>query len=246
MQDATLIFEYISVVTLIIVSILFVITGIGTLNAHRQKANKAKLTYGIGFLFAAVGMALLVCQRIFFKILPATTFNLNIGLICSAIAVAASMTSMVSVNIFTILMTYPDKMKYILPIFVTCAAIPVIVLDYAMLSGIASVVAGELEYPTLIQASLLLLLPVMFIPPIVFFYYAIKTRTASAPNFKRSMTLGAAHAVLAVTYIVELLGLPNPYLAMAFRIGFFIFAFLMYLSLLMPDWYKNRIGWTED
>ncbi len=246
MADTTLIFEYISVGTLIVVSILFLITGIGTLRAHRQKANRAKLTYAIGFFFAAVGMALLVGELIFFRILPEDTLYINIGLIRAAIAVATSMTSMVCVNIFTILMTYPNKMKYILPIFATCATLPTVVLDYAMLTHIASVELKELTYPLWVEAFILFLLPVMVIPPIVFFYYAIRSRTTSPPNFKRSLTLGTAHAVLAVTYIVELMGLPNPYLTIAFRIGYFIFAFLMYLALLMPDWYKNRIGWTED
>ena len=238
--------ELFGLILLSIVCFFFIITSIALFNSWKRKKVRETLIFAIGFTCASIGLIGLTIEKFLFAYFLSYPLGEPLGRLSAIFAISMSIGAIICINAFALLMTYEEKIKKILPIITLMALIPVILLNVAIGTGIALVSGGELEYPLLITIIMAaLMLPVLINPAITFFYYAYRIRKSSRPHYLRSLLMGIALAIMAVTFIVELAG-SDLIIAIIFRLGFFIFAILMYNSLILPDWYKKMIGMTEE
>ena len=246
MQGIELYLELIGIIVMGVVGVFFIATAIALFHSNRKKPSKPILIFAIDFIFAAAGIIGLTIEKIAFAYLYPLPIGDILGRMSAMIAIIMSVGAVIMINYFTLLMTFERHVKWALPIISVIAIIPAVILDWAIASYVATIFEGELTYPiyvTIIMASMLI--PAMIVPSITFFYYAFLIREHSLPHAKRGIIMGISVTVLTLTYIVELAG-TSLILALIFRTGFFISAFLMYISLTLPEWYKNWIKWPED
>ncbi|MFX1250645.1 MAG: hypothetical protein ACFFCZ_03440 [Promethearchaeota archaeon] len=95
------------------------------------------------------------------------------------------------------------------------------------------------------QDALLTILLLMSVPvwfgPLVLIIATIQLRSADRPVFLRSLLITLSFIIIAITYIFEIIE-AIPALIPIIRLGFVIFPILMYLCLLMPEWFKRLLG----
>ncbi|MFX1250647.1 MAG: hypothetical protein ACFFCZ_03450 [Promethearchaeota archaeon] len=92
----------------------------------------------------------------------------------------------------------------------------------------------------LIALLFLMSVPVWF-APLVLTIVTIQLRKGDRPVFLRSLLITISGFILAFTYIFEIIEV-IPALIPIIRLGFVIFPILMYLCLLMPEWFKRLLG----
>ncbi|MHA1143238.1 MAG: hypothetical protein ACTSRW_00715 [Candidatus Helarchaeota archaeon] len=230
------------------VVLFFIICGLTLIGSYRRTRRPENLLLLLAFLFAGVAMGFLTLERIFFGFLqPPDLWELS-GRYSGMIAIALSFTGIVLMDAFAIMLTYPERARTYTVIIAIVVAIAGVVLIFSIATGIAWLdLNRELDYPVLIKLGVvpLMMFPPLFIPFIVFLYYAISIRKQSKPRMKRAYAMSIAFLILAISMVGELAGAPMPF-PLIMRIGFFVFAILMYFSFVMPNWYKRVIGWEEE
>jgi len=238
--------ELFGLILLAIAGIFFIITSVGLFASWKRKKVRETLIFAVGFLFASMGIIGLAIEKFLFAYYLSTPLGEPLGRLSGIIAISVSIGALICVNAFALLMTYEEHLKKALPLISILAIIPCVILCVAIGTGVATIVNGEFNYPiyiTIVMAAMVL--PVLLNPSMTFFYYAFKIRKKSKPHYLRTLTMGIALAVLAISFIVELAG-ASLIMAIIMRGGFFAFAILMYNALILPDWYKRMIKWSEE
>jgi hypothetical protein len=184
----------------------------------------------------AFAMTFLVGEKIF---LSSLLHDDVMGLLLGSIAIVLSGSTVACVDSFAFNMAWPTKFKTLTAI----AIIPILIylglwlfdpLRTVEWSGVPE--SGEIVVgPLTTTAVYFTLVPLLIIPVLVFFYYAIKVRTQSPISSKRSTVLGLGVALISFAYIFEIIGLAAlfevPFLPTFMRVFFSIGALLMYWAL---------------
>ena len=93
------------------------------------------------------------------------------------------------------------------------------------------------------------LIPLGLMSPIMFFYFSVQSASLNKANAMRSFWMGVALSAFFMGYILEVMAIASPIvdiLLIIARCLMLFAALLLYICFSMPDWFKTRIGWTED
>ena len=212
----------------------------------RSKETKQNITlyFALMFLFLFFAVIFLITEQVSYRILN----QIFLGDIMAWSALIASGTAGIFISLVTFDLTFPDKKRGLI--------IPIIILVFAYLTLTfiaifylgdpwSFVQEGELFYAYPIMITLYVLVsPVLFIAPIVFFYYSIVNRD-NKPQSIKSFWMGLAILVFGVAYLIEI-GPIAIILTVPMRLGYIFAATVLYICFAMPDWFKRAIKWEED
>ena len=221
-------------------TVLFIVLGIQILKKYQENKNNTSLIFGLNFIFTACALGLIAANRVLLNLLP----DPLLGIIFHNGAIIFSLIIVVLLDIFAFLMTYPDYVKKlsILVSIIMGILLVILLLNQPTLNPIGM----ELVYAEpIIYIALGCLLPPILIPITVFFYFSVKVKDTSKAKSSRSMWMGIASIVIAISYLLELAG-GIGFFTLIVRLGFLAYGIIMYICFMMPDWYKKRIGWVEE
>lgn len=225
--------------SLIVVLIAVVINLIVFSKSYKAyKANKLTQTilFALTALLMALAMIFLVCEKVFLsKLLQ----NETMGELFGSIAIILSGVTVMAVDSFAFNMVWPKIYKRLtllctIPIIIYLAlwlSDPERFVKWSSETGSGEIVVGAITS----YAVYFTLVPLLIIPVLVFYYYAIKVSSESPISSKRSWLLGLGVMTISFAYIFEIIGLAAllaiPYLPTIVRIFFSIGALLMYWAL---------------
>jgi len=224
----------------IVCTILFIVLGVQILKKYNENKNNTSLIFGLNFIFTACALGLIAANRVLLNVLP----DPLLGIIFHNGAIIFSLIIVVLLDIFAFLMTYPDYVNRlsILVSIVMGVLLVILLINQPTLAP----VGNELIYSdTVIIIVLACLLPPILIPITVFFYFSVKVKDTSKPKSTRSTWMGIASIIIAISYLLELAGGIGIF-TLIVRLGFLAYGIIMYVCFMMPDWFKNRIGWVEE
>jgi len=237
MQEAGLsIFDLLSVVIVLIALPLDAFLVVTTMKNYKETENKAFLYISTAFIFIFVGGALLIVEKIGF------IMYLPLGIVGILIALPASGMGHFFFNVFAFEHTFPEKRKILISVVGTLVLLYLGVLLAAIIVGapFSWVADAEMIYAPIVDVfAFSFLIPVLFSAPLVFFYFAIKSK--EKPKRIRSTLMGLAIALFNIAYIFEAIPI-DPLLAVIFRSFFITSAIILYICFSMPDWFKKAIG----
>jgi hypothetical protein len=215
--------------------------------SYKETKMTATLYWALAFLFLFIAVIFLILEKVSYSTLGAE----ELGDLMAVLALISSGIAIVCFDLFAFHTTYPDRVT-ILGILVSILAfIYVGSLCLSIITGEAIVQNYELVYP--FQIDLIVygtLFPIILIAPIIFFYYASRMVEENPPSSKRSSWIGVGFLCFAAGYIGEVAPffnyLPDIFQALPifFRIFFVIAGLILWICFKMPDWFKERIGWT--
>ncbi|MHA1378357.1 MAG: hypothetical protein ACTSRG_08235 [Candidatus Helarchaeota archaeon] len=211
---------------------------------YKETKMIATLYWALAFFFLLVAVVFLIIEKVSYS----TLGNADLGDLMAILALITSGAAIVFFDIFSFHTTYPERVKVLTSFVSILATIYVGSLVYAIISGypLADVKAYELVYNPFIDIIVYCtLLPIILIAPIIFFYYASRMREESPPNSKRSNWIGTGLLFFAIGYIAEVAPFLPTEFSIPFRIFFVLAGYTLWVCFSMPDWFKNRIGWTE-
>ena len=225
--------------SLLVVLIAVVINLIVFIKSYKAyKANKLTQTilFALTSLFMALAMIFLVAEKVFLSSILQDEVK---GVLFGTIAICLSGVTVAVVDSFAFNMAWPTRFKTLTGV---CIIPIVIYLSLWLFDPLRDVewtgvpVSGEIVVgPITTTAVYFTLVPLLVIPVLVFFYYAVKVRTQSPISSKRSMVLGFGVATISLAYIFEIIGLAAfftiPFLPTFMRIFFSIGALLNYWGL---------------
>jgi len=250
--------DIIGLLIIIVILVVIVLCVRVLIKSYSETKNVSTLYFAMAFSFFIGAIVLLLIEKVTLS-LNDTTPNVLMAMIAGWTALFAlifSGAAIVTINMFAFHNTFPEKKKILTPIIGIIAGIYVFLLCYSIFTSmhlggtLAAIVSGEMTYDPLISLwSLILLMPCAISPPVVFFYFSGMTRETNAPNSKRSFWMGFAITLFFVGYIIEVLPIQHiitEYLSIPGRLALFFAAYILYICFAMPEWFKNRIGWTES
>jgi len=228
--------DLLSLLVVIIAVIINLTVAIKSFKSY--KANKLTQTvlFAMTALFMALAMIFLVGEKVF---LSSILHDGYLGLIFGSVAIILSGFTVAAVDSFAFNMAWPNKYK----LLTALSAIPIIVYLTLWLTDPSRIVlwsgtpeSGEIEVGYITQMTVYFtMVPLLVIPVLVFFYYAIKVREKSPVSSKRSWVLGLGVMTISAAYIFEIIGaaalLEIEFLPTIIRIFFSIGALLMYWAL---------------
>ena len=147
-------------------------------------------------------------------------------------------------NIFAVRLTFEKHAKIVFSFVLILGIIYLGFIIWAIIQGppYSNVVNFDIIYSldiSLIRLSTLF--PILTIPALVFFYYAIVIRKEDKPKSTLSLLLGLGIVFFDIAFIfaplayelrfLQALVLPAP--------------ILFYICFSMPEWFKRRIGWPD-
>ncbi len=150
--------------------------------------------------------------------------------------------SFISVNIFALKTTFPEKFKIILPFLLILTIVSAGTVIWAELQGppYARIINFAVAYSLEINLiRLITLSPLAVIPTTLFFYYAIKNRIEDKPKSNLSFWLGMGFLFFTVGSALTSAGTEF------FGLLFILSAAIFYVCFKMPGWFKKCIGWPE-
>ena len=252
------IIDIIGLLIIIVIMVVIILCVRVLLKSYKETKNVSTLYFAMAFIFFIGAIVLLLTEKVTMS-LNDTTPNLLMAMIggwSAIIALIFSGAAIVTINIFAFHNTFPERKGILSPIIGIIAGIYVFLLCYSIFSAmhfggaLAAIVSGEMTYDATISLwSLILLMPCAISPPVVFFYFSGMTKETNAPNSKRSFWMGFAITLFFVGYVIEVLPIQHiitEYLSIPGRITLFFAAYILYICFAMPEWFKNRIGWTES
>ncbi len=166
----------------------------------RENQLTQTLLFALTAIFMAIAMLLLVAERLFL-----TLGDNDLGMLFGLIAITVSGFAVVSIDSFSFNIVFPKKYK-VLTVFSAC--IEALYLGFWYFDPARRVESGEIILSDLTELlPFFTLVPLLVIPVIVFFYYAIKVRNESPVSSKRSWVLGGGVAIISAGFIIEIVGL---------------------------------------
>ena len=239
--DPLELFGTILILVILAITILIVVK---LFNNYKETNDKATLSWALASLFLLFAIIFLIIEKLSYSTLGQPDFGRLVAMIASSCVAA----SLVSFSNFAFYITYP-KYKDIFVIIVAILGISYMaVLIYANIMGppLVDVVEFELIYDISINFLIYpLLIPILTIGPVIFFYFAQKSREENRPNATRAIWLGIGLICFGTGYIVEVAPFFPPFLSIPLRGLFLATAIIMYICFTMPEWFKKSIGWTK-
>ncbi len=246
MQPNEFVIDIIGFVVLTIVAVFYLIISFNLYKSWKKNGERSILYFFIGFLCAGIGFFGLITEKVMLAYVYPDPIGELIARFSAVMGIFFSIGALLGQNAFSLEMTIPEHIKKALPPIAVVGIIPTSLLILALSTRIAGISEGEFVYPDWITLVMMgMILPVMLFPCIIFFYHTIKMRKIDMARSRRSLTMGIAMLILAISYTVELAG-NIALVALIFRFGFLVFAILMYASIELPNWYRKLIGWSEE
>ncbi|MHA1309366.1 MAG: hypothetical protein ACTSQO_00435 [Candidatus Helarchaeota archaeon] len=241
MQIAPDTLQIIGIIELIISSIVSFILVIIAYKKYRQKKVSGTLIYTLIFIFIGLALLSTAADRILLNPDISTMLGSTfLGLIFHNIAVILSLVVLALLDSFAFEMTYPRHVK---KLSIVIAIIMGVLAGIILINQPNIDPSGEIIYSnTLTLIILPFLLPVILLPIIIFIYYAISVRKYDLPKSKRAAIMSIGNIIVAISYIFELTGIVG-FITIIVRLGFVIYVILMYITFVMPNWFKNLIKW---
>ncbi len=222
--------DLVSVVFILIAIVISFIIGKKSVKSYRESGNKQTLIFAFAAIFVASAMLFLVVEKLFVSIIVIET----LGILFGGIATSLSGGAVISIDAFSFKMVFPKIAKILAAISI------IVILGYVaiwLLDDTKFVLDGEIQFgvflgidqltPTLAYFTLF---PLLLIPVLVFFYFAIKVRKESSMKSKKAAGLGLGVLLLSTAYIVELLGV-DPLFTAIIRVLFPIAGYILYWAL---------------
>ncbi len=228
--------DLVSLLIVMIAIVINLVVGIKSYKSYRSNKLTQTLLFALTAFFMAIAMGLLVAEKIF---LSSLLHDKEMGLLFGAIAIILSGFAVVSIDGFAFNMVFPNKWKVlsIISALISAAYLTVWLSDPyrdVLWSGVPE--SGEITLGALTSTVVYFtMVPLLIVPVLVFFYYAMKVRDESPLSSKRSWILGFGILIIATAYIFEIVGLEGilqiPYLPTFLRTFFIIGALLLYFGL---------------
>ena len=252
-------FDIIGLIIILFITI-FVSLNIRILRGkYKQNKNVSTLYMAMAFISFIGAIITLLLEKIGLAVietLPSIEIfartNAVLALISSGIAI-------IFINLFAFQNTFSNKKKILGAVIAFFTLIYVGTLAIANFNGflsggtfLSSIAGGEIVYDLIISMiAFPCLIPISISAPAVFFYFAFTIRSTNKPNSTRSLWMGIAVLLFFVGYTLEVTPLIAPYfilgsLSVMARVLMFSAAIIFYICFLMPQWFKNRIGWIEE
>ncbi|MHA1131348.1 MAG: hypothetical protein ACTSQQ_11145 [Candidatus Helarchaeota archaeon] len=202
--------DLISAVIILIAVLINSMIGIKSFKSYRENKLTQTLLFSLTAFFMAIAMTLLVVEKLF---LSSTIPDETLGMIFGSIAIIMSGFAVVCIDGFAFNMVFPKQFKFLT---IIAAAVEVLYLGFWLGDPVRHVewglVNGELtgeivlgNFTTILP--FFTLVPLLLIPVLVFFYYAIKVRDESPVSSKRSWILGFGVLLISTGFILEIIGL---------------------------------------
>jgi hypothetical protein len=231
--------DLVSVVFIFIAIIISFIIAKKSVSSYRETGNKQTLIFAFAAFFVALAMLFLVVEKVFTSIL----YDEFLGILFGAIATALSGGAVASIDAFSFKMVFPKKAKAlaVLSILIILVYVGFWLWDptkQVIDPAIDPINGGEILFSPLFglpfnftpTLSYFTLFPLLLIPVLVFFYYAMRIRKESPVSSKRAWGLGLGVLALSTAYIVELLGI-DPVITAVVRILFPVAGYILYWAL---------------
>ncbi|MFX1450796.1 MAG: hypothetical protein ACFFCM_08140 [Promethearchaeota archaeon] len=230
---------------IILVSLLiagaFLIGIIYELNKNYKKSES------IESLLFLIGMITLI-PALIFGIVSGLCYSLlglpDLGIMLQIIGMFPIQFTYMCVNLFAIRMTFPKRYKLVLVILLLLSAGTIGAQLWAIAQGpphFDIINFGVIYSPEVQIVRFTTLIIIAAIPISVFYYYAAKVREENRPRSNLSIWLGTGILCFVIAFQITTI-------ITLFRIMqlFYIPAsIIFYVCFAMPEWFKNRIGWTE-
>ncbi len=182
------------------------------------------LLFGITATFIAIAMILLLGEKVFLSVI----INPDLGLLFGGIAIVFSGCAVVSIDSFSFNMVFPKRFL----IMTLLAALYMASYVIYWIFDEKAVIGEEITFPNGITPIIgyFVTIPLLIIPMLVFFYYAIKVHEESPVGSKRSTILGLGVLVFTIAYTIEIVGL-DPIITTIARSFFIVASLLLYWGL---------------
>ena len=229
-----------------IIAVILVIVILGVRELYKiYKSNRdvANLTWLLTFLSLLFAVIFLICEKLCFS-----TFGLyEFGKFMALLAFCFVGFAVIAINNFAFRMNNPERVKLLTACVTILVVIYITVLSYAIIIGypISDVVNYELVYDVSIDLIVYpVLITILAIAPLTFFYFSSKIREENKAASTRALWMGLGIVFFGVGFIVEVAPLFPTELSIPLRGLFAAAAIIMYVCFAMPEWFKNKIGWT--
>ncbi len=259
---STLLFDFIGSLFLIITAILTLLSMRKLMQTYKINKEKSVLYFIWAFIFALIGSITLT----FFSIMAAYNFYINpsyspssaeemIGLLGLIIGITLSTIGLIFINIFSFENTYPDKKKPLIVLVVISGALFVFTLIFALVNSInggnLAIIEGYYLFydPLIVILGFLSILPSTISTPTVFIYFSRKMHAKSKGKANRSLLFGIGFLFTNIGFVIGTLSFGNAdiylIISMISRTVVFLSAIIIYLCIILPDWFKKKIGLVE-
>jgi len=254
--------DILNLIGLIIVIIAIIIDySISLLLIKPYKRNKTRptLIFILHFIFAATSMIFLIAEQGFLMYFNGAYEYWHIAKLTADLAYIVSAGAAITIAVFTFYMTFTKYKKVLTSIILGLSCIYVGVLLIAYIpnysgnigeysffeySFIETISGYEPKYSYITNLiTMYTMIPIIIIGPILFYYYSAKIWKSDSAKGKRSLFMAIALTIVIISYAFELIELQ---ISIFIRIGYIIYAILMYICFKMPEWFKKFIKWKSE
>jgi hypothetical protein len=217
-----------AVAVLIAIIINFVVT-IKSFKSYSETKLTQTLLFGVTAMFIALAMTFLLMEKLF---LTASLLNdPEMGLLFGAVAIVLSGCAVVSIDAFSFNMVFPKKFALLTSLAAVYMAIYLLVwlFDPTRTVFAEEIIFGPFSITPVLGYAVVI--PLLIIPQLVFFYYAIKIQSESPTSSKRAWTLGIGVLVFTVGYVIEIMGIEDEIIITIARTLFIVASLLLYWGL---------------
>ncbi|MHA1300675.1 MAG: hypothetical protein ACTSO9_14755 [Candidatus Helarchaeota archaeon] len=230
---------------ILLIAGIFVIILMRTLYLNYKETGAVQTLY---FLIAAFFLIIAIITLSIEKLSYSSLGLPQLGDFMAIIALIPSGLAIVCAAAFAFYATFPNHVKSLSSFVIILVFIYIGVLGSAILQGppAAEVVNFEVKYS--IEITFVVygtLIPILAIGPIVFFYFANRIKEENRPAYIRSSWMGMGLLFFGIGYINEVAPLFPTEFSIPMRIFYVLCAITLYVSIGMPEWFKNKIGWKE-
>ncbi|NHI95035.1 MAG: hypothetical protein EAX96_21270 [Candidatus Lokiarchaeota archaeon] len=255
------IINFISSIFMMVTGIFSLLALLKLISAYKHKKSRATLIFILAFIFALTGSIILASVSIWITALysqgvqPSFITEL-VGRVGLLLGITLSVLGLIFVNIFSFENTFPDKIKILTLIVSISGAVFIYILILAhvnqIFGGDLVVITGTspLYHINIVLLGYIAILPSTISTPTVFLYSGSKIRSMDVGKSNRSIIFGICFLLLNLGFVFGTLTFGSDFLfvIMSF-ISSIIVCFssiLIYLCIKMPEWFKNRIKWTDE
>ncbi|MHA1264837.1 MAG: hypothetical protein ACTSRS_06330 [Candidatus Helarchaeota archaeon] len=212
----------------IIAIFINLIVMVKSFKSYRENPLTQTLLFGTTTLFIALAMSFLIVEKMFLS--QDLLNDAVLGMLFGGIAIVLSGCAIVSIDSFSFNMVFPKKYK-LLTLF--AGLYMVLYLTFWISDPSRTVLNEEIVFPNSITPWIgnFVVIPLLIIPILVFFYYAIKIRNESPISSKRAWILGLGVLIFMIGYTIEIIGIENEIITTTGRGLFIIASLLLYWGL---------------
>ncbi|MFX1450756.1 MAG: hypothetical protein ACFFCM_07940 [Promethearchaeota archaeon] len=236
--------EVFGLIIVIILEVVIALLIYRAFTSYRETKMFSTMLWLLAFSFIFVGVIFLILEKVAYS----TLGNIGLGDLMTILALITSGAGIVCFDMFSFHTAYPDYEKGLSVIVSSLAAIYIGALSFAIATGSpnSEIINNEPVYSLGFDIiAYLTLVPLLAIAPFVFLFFYWRNRDRERGPALRGLWIGIAFLFFAFGYISEAAPYFPADLAIPLRVFHLIAASLLYICLTMPDWFKNRIGWTD-